>query len=239
MIRWLMLLFLLGCGNALAGATVPNVIIITLDTTRADRMGFLGSQHGLTPNLDALASESIIFTHAFSQVPLTTASHATILSGTYPQFHKVNDAGVPFPATMPYAPSIFRVHGYRTAAFVGSIILDPKAGTAPGFDRGFMVYDAGFRARKAGESRYSSLERRGDEVVARAIAWLHKRRYTPFFLWIHLYDPHAPYDPPEPFKTKYRSDPYAGEIAYTDSVMGDFLKELRTLHLYDGSTIAV
>jgi arylsulfatase A-like enzyme len=223
----------------LSAATPPNIIIITLDTTRADRMGFLGSQQGLTPKLDELAQDSVVFTHAYSQVPLTTASHATILSGTYPQFHKVNDAGVPLPRTVPYAPSIFRQHGYATAGFVGSVILDPKAGAAPGFGRGFDVYDAGFHTRQPHESRYSSVERRGGEVVEHAAAWLRKGPRRPFFLWIHLYDPHAPYDAPEPFKSKYASDAYAGEIAYTDSVVGELLKQLRELHLYDDSTIAV
>src|ERR1017187_6360676 len=108
-----------------------NVILITLDTTRADRMGFLGSQRGLTPKLDALARQSVVFTRAYSQVPLTTASHATILTGTYPQFHQVNDFGVPLARDLPYAPYIFRGNGYHTAAFIGSLILDPEAPSAP------------------------------------------------------------------------------------------------------------
>ena len=108
----------------------PNVILITLDTTRADRMGFLGSKRGLTPHLDALARQSVVFTHAYSQVPLTTASHATILTGTYPQFHQVNDFGVPLAEDLPYAPYIFRGNGYHTAAFVGSLVLDPVARSA-------------------------------------------------------------------------------------------------------------
>ena len=110
----------------------PNIILITLDTTRADRMGFLGSQRGLTPNLDAMARQSVVFTHAYSQVPLTTASHATILTGTYPQFHQVNDFGVPLAEDLPYAPYIFRGNGYHTAAFVGSLVLDPETCSAPG-----------------------------------------------------------------------------------------------------------
>src|ERR1700758_1790974 len=147
----------------------PNVIVITIDTVRADRMGFLGSQRGLTPHLDALAQQSVVFTRAYSQVPITTASHATILTGTYPQFHKVNDAGVPLAKDIPFAPAILRAHGYQTAAFVGAVILDPKAGGAPGFDRGFDTYDAGFRARGPGEDRYQTLERRGEDVVNHAL----------------------------------------------------------------------
>src|SRR3954454_5639347 len=126
----------------------PNILLITVDTTRADRMGFLGSTRGLTPNLDALSKQSVVFTRAYSQVPLTTASHASILTGTYPQFHGVNDFGVPLPADLPSLPDVLHQHGYRTAAFGGSIILDPKSGFAPGFDRGFDVYDAGYRIRR-------------------------------------------------------------------------------------------
>ena len=230
-------LLLIAGSSLFAHAAPPNIVLITLDTTRADRMGFLGSERGLTPNLDGLAREAAVFTHAYSQVPLTTASHATILTGTYPQFHQVNDAGVALAKSAPYAPAILRGAGYQTAAFVGAVILDPTAG-APGFGRGFDTYDAGFRARNAGESRYSTLERRGGEVVAHALAWIGKHPRGPFFVWIHLYDPHAPYDSPEPFKSKY-ADAYDGEIAYVDSVVGKLLEQLRTKKLYDGALIAV
>ena len=126
------------CGSALAAAVErPNVIVITVDTTRADRMGFLGSTRGLTPNLDALAKQGIVFRRAYSQVPLTSPSHITILTGTYPQFNHVNDFGMPLGKTLPYLPQILREHGYKTAAFVGSVILDPKSGAVPGFERGF------------------------------------------------------------------------------------------------------
>src|ERR1039458_2341537 len=152
--RCLLCVFCLAA-SALAGPVVPplpkirpsNVILITLDTTPADRMGFLGSKRGLTPNLDALARQSVVFTRAYSQVPLTTASHATILTGTYPQFHQVNDFGVPLAQDLPYAPYIFRGNGYHTAAFVGSLVLDPETQSAPGFDRGFDTYDGGFQRR--------------------------------------------------------------------------------------------
>jgi choline-sulfatase len=217
----------------------PNVILITLDTTRADRMGFLGSKLGLTPNLDALARQSVVFTRAYSQVPLTTASHATILTGTYPQFHQVNDFGVALAEDLPYAPYIFRGNGYHTAAFVGSLVLDPETRSAPGFDRGFDAYDAGFHRRRQGEDRYQAIERRGGEVVARALAWLNAHQKGPYFIWIHLYDAHDPYEPPEPFKTRYASAPYDGEIAYDDSAVGKLLTQLRARGLYDGALIAV
>ena len=217
----------------------PNVILITLDTTRADRMGFLGSKRGLTPNLDALARQSVVFTRAYSQVPLTTASHATILTGTYPQFHQVNDFGVPLAADLPYAPAIFRSNGYHTAAFVGSLVLDPATRSAPGFDRGFDTYEAGFHRRHVGEDRYQSIERRGGEVIGRTLDWLTTHHDGPFFIWVHLYDAHDPYDPPEPYKTRYAATPYDGEIAYEDAAVGKFLEWLRFRGLYDGALIAV
>jgi len=148
----------------------PNIILITLDTTRADRMGFLGSKLGLTPNLDTLARDSATFTRAYAQAPLTTISHATILTGTYPQYHQVNSFGTPLATDLPDAPAILRAHGYRTAAFIGSMILNPNPPFAPGFDRGFEIYDAGFHNEGPGEDRYRTVQRRGDEVVAHALA---------------------------------------------------------------------
>jgi arylsulfatase A-like enzyme/Flp pilus assembly protein TadD len=228
--------------GAMAGAVVPqppNVVLITLDTVRADRMGFLGSQRGLTPSLDALAHQSVVFTHAYSQVPLTTASHATILTGMYPQFHQVNDFGVPLAKDLPYAPDIFRARGYRTAAFIGSLILDPNTHSAPGFERGYDTYDAGFHRRRPGEDRYQAIERRGAEVTAHALDWLNQHPKRPFFVWVHLYDAHDPYDPPEPYKSRYASAPYDGEIAYVDSVLGKLLSQLRARGLYQDTLIAV
>src|SRR6266566_2886633 len=150
-----------------AAASHPNIILITLDTTRADRMGFLGSDRGLTPNLDAFARLATTFSRAYAQVPLTTPSHATILTGTYPQFNHVNYMGDPLGKRLPFLPEIFHRNGYETAAFVGALVLDPMK-LAPGFDRGFDHYQAGFHRRRAGEDSYHSQERRGEEVVNRA-----------------------------------------------------------------------
>jgi arylsulfatase A-like enzyme/Tfp pilus assembly protein PilF len=218
----------------------PNVILITLDTTRADRMGFLGSDRGLTPNLDTLAKQAAVFTRAYSQVPHTTASHATILTGTYPQFNHVNDFASPLAANLPYLPDVLHHQGYQAAAFVGSIVLDPGGGLAPGFDRSFDVYDAGFHNRQPGESRYESVERRAGDVVAHAQEWLNHRRSKsrPFFLWVHVYDPHDPYDAPQPYKSRV-SDPYDGEIAYTDAMVGKLFGALQSAGLYDGCLVAV
>jgi arylsulfatase A-like enzyme/Flp pilus assembly protein TadD len=217
----------------------PNIILITLDTTRADRMGFLGSKRGLTPNLDTMAQDGIAFSRAYAHVPITTASHATILTGTYPQYNHVNDFAVPLSSRLPYLPDLLHAQGYHTGAFVSSLILDPLDGTAPGFDRGFEVYDAGFHLRRPGTDRYKSVERRAGDVVNHALSWLSQLQNGPFFLWVHLYDAHDPYDPPPPFKARFASQPYDGEIAYADSAVGKLLDEIRKHRLYDETLIAV
>jgi arylsulfatase A-like enzyme/Flp pilus assembly protein TadD len=172
-------------------ATPPNIVLITLDSTRADRMGFLGAHTGITPKLDALARQSVIFEQAYSQAPLTVVSHATILSGTYPQTHRASEFGAQLAASLPFVPDLLRAGGYRTAAFVGSIALDPKRGLALGFDRGFGIYDAGFHAPERGQNPLNSVQRAGQQVVTRASAWLARNTKGPFFLWVHLNDPQS------------------------------------------------
>ncbi|HVO81097.1 MAG TPA: sulfatase-like hydrolase/transferase [Terriglobales bacterium] len=221
------------------GMPPPSVVLITLDTTRADRMGFLGCPRGLTPNLDALARQGIVFPRAYAHVPLTTPSHASILTGTYPQFNHVIDLGDPLAPGIPYLPELLHQQGYATGAFVGGVVLDPQAGTARGFERGFDIYDAGFHHRRTGEDRYQSMERRADVVVDHAIDWLDKHPQRPVFLWVHVYDPHDPYDPPEPYKSRYASDLYDGEIAYSDAALGRLLARLHTDGLYDNAIVAV
>jgi arylsulfatase A-like enzyme/Tfp pilus assembly protein PilF len=224
-------------------------------------MGFLGSTRGLTPSLDALARDGVVFTRAYAQAPITTVSHATILTGTFPPQHKVNDFGSPLPATVPYLADILKSQGYRTGAFVGSLILDPRNGTAPGFDRGFDLYDAGYRLRRPGEDRYQTIERRGDEVVARALRWLATgdsglgirdsepgtrgaqsqipNPKSPWFLWVHLFDPHDPYDPPADFKQRFASAPYDGEIAAVDRLIGKVVAALAAQSSLERSVVVV
>jgi arylsulfatase A-like enzyme/Tfp pilus assembly protein PilF len=222
-----------------AATDQPNVIIITIDTVRADRMGFLGSKRGLTPHLDALALQSVVFERAYSQAPLTPVSHATILTGTYPRFHGVRDFGSRLPDFPPYLPELLRARGYRTGAFVSSIILDPTNGFAPGFERGFDTYDAGFHRGKRGESRIGSMQRRGEDTTTRALLWLKKDPHTPSFLWIHMWDAHDPYDPPAPFNERYSKAPYDGCIAYVDVTLGKLFAELRAAGIYENALIAV
>ncbi len=230
----------LALAPSVAAAERPNVLLVTLDTVRADRMGFLGSKRGLTPELDRLAARAVVFERAFAQAPLTTVSHATVLSGTYPQFHKVNDFGVPLPNGLPYLPDRLQKSGWSTAAFLGSLVLDARSGLAPGFDRGFQVYDAGFHVRRVrGDDRYESIERRGGEVVDRALAWLEKPADGPFFLWVHLYDGHDPYDPLPPYKARFAGAPYDGEVAYVDAQVGRLLSALEGRGYYDPTLVAV
>src|ERR1700682_6419373 len=175
---FVLLLLLIGARLSVR-AEAPNIVFITVDTTRADRMGFLGNTHGLTPNLDVLARQGIVFERAYSQAPLTPVSHATIFTGTYPQFHTVTDFGHPLPALLPYLPDILEKSGYHPAAFIGSLILDPNASVAPGFDRGFNFFDAGFHVKRdRNDTRYETVERRGGEGVDHALSWV-KKKHTP------------------------------------------------------------
>ena len=232
-------LFVLLPALAAAATDQPNVILITLDTVRADRMGFLGSKLGLTPHLDALAGQSVVFEHAYSQAPITPVSHATILTGTYPQYHGIRNFGDRLPPSVPFLPEILHAQGYHTGAFVGSIILDPKNGFASGFERGFDVYNAGFHRQKTGERREASMQRRGEVTLGHVLEWLGQQQGGPFFLWFHLWDAHDPYNPPEPFRSRFPNAPYNGAIAYVDDTVGKLLDYLRSQGLYDKAVIAV
>jgi choline-sulfatase len=178
-------------------ASKPNLILVTLDSARADRMGFLGAKAGLTPNLDRLAAESLVFEHAYAQAPGSIVSHATILSGAYPQATGMSEIGGMLPTSLPFLPDVLKAQGYRTAAFVSSVQVDPRNGPAQGLDRGFQTCDVGtgVLARPVERSAASpggprSSARRPDQIVADAAAWLTRNPKPPFFLWIHLADPH-------------------------------------------------
>src|SRR6266567_586801 len=209
-------------------AAKPNIILITLDSTRADRMGFLGAGGGLTPSLDGIAHQGIVFAQAYAQAPGTVVSSATILTGTYPQTHRASEFAVPLAATLPYLPDLLHASGYRTAAFVGSILLDPRVGPFQGYDRGFDVYDAGFHQPQRGEGRFQSVQRHGEQVVSRAKNWLNTNKQRPFFVWVNLQDPHPPY-----------GASYDRALMAADAAVGKLVAFLRNQSLYDDSLIVV
>jgi arylsulfatase A-like enzyme len=208
-------------------APKPNIVLVTLESTRADRMGFLGSKAKLTPNLDTLARQGLVFHQAYSQAPLTVVSHATILSGTYPQTHHVTEFGARLAPALPFLPDLLQAHAYRTAAFVGSIALDPKNGLAPGFDRGFASYDAGFQPQPAA-AKTDAVDRPAAQVVSRASAWLARNVAQPFFLWVHLNDPEAA-----------SSATYNASLAATDAAVGKLMAALRGSKLFDDALIVI
>ena len=210
--------------GALRGA---NVLLVTIDTLRADRVGAYGNRLGLTPTLDRLASEGLRFERAYAHVPLTLPSHTTIMTGSYPMTNGVRDNGsFRFDGKRATLADVLRAAGYRTGAFVGAFPVDARFGLNAGFD----VYDDQYGSRSAG-GELSVLERPAEQVLASAHSWISHgatdRPSGPWFAWVHLYDPHDPYAPPEPFKSRFAGDLYAGEIAYADSALGATLDRLQ------------
>ncbi len=225
----------------------PDVILITIDTLRADHVGCYGAQNVKTPTLDSLAHDGVVFERAISQVPLTWPSHAVILTGTYPFQNGVQDfTGQPLGSQFRSVAQAFQKSGYVTGAVVSAFVLDRSWGLA----RGFEFYDDAFSAKTFQTKETGLVDRRADESVAHAMAWLKKIRaggadkrgraaQPPFFLWLHLYDPHSPYDPPEPYRTEYSTHLYDGEIAYADHELGKLMAWLKENHLYDSSLIVM
>jgi arylsulfatase A-like enzyme/Flp pilus assembly protein TadD len=214
----------------------PNVILITIDTVRADHIGCYGATEVRTPTLDALAHDGTVFERAISQVPLTWPSHAAILTGTYPFQNGVQDfTGQPLAPQFRSVAQAFKQQGYATGAVVSAFVLDRSWGLARGFD----FYDDAFSAETFKQKDIGLVDRRADESVSHAIEWLSKTPHRPFFFWLHLYDPHSPYDPPEPFRTKYQGRLYDGEIAYADHELGRLISWLKRNQLYEGSLIVL
>jgi arylsulfatase A-like enzyme/Flp pilus assembly protein TadD len=212
----------------------PSVILITIDTLRADHVGCYGAQMVKTPTLDALAHDGVVFERAISQVPLTWPSHAVILTGTYPFQNGVQDfTGQPLAQQFRTVAQSFQHAGYATGAVVSAFVLDRSWGLSRGFD----FYDDAFSAETFEKKETGLVDRRAAESVAHAIAWLKKTPRRPFFLWLHLYDPHSPYDPPEPYRTEYRTHLYDGEIAYADHELGNLMTWLKQNRLYNSSLI--
>lgn len=197
-----------------------NLVVVTIDTVRPDHLGCYGYTRIKTPNLDKLAATGALFENAVSQAPLTAPSHASMFTGTYPPIHKVRDTGgfILEPENTTIA-EVLEQQGWDTAAFVGASVLKKSFG----FAQGFSVYDDQMPQPRAGGMATEYPERRASEVVDRAINWLDSRSEKPFFLWVHLFDAHTPYDPPSPFKEEYKERPYDGEVAYVDQQLGRLL----------------
>ncbi|MGH9139719.1 MAG: sulfatase-like hydrolase/transferase, partial [Vicinamibacterales bacterium] len=221
-----------------------NVLLVTIDTLRADHVGTYGSALGLTPTLDRFAKEGLRFDFAHAHVPMTLPSHTTIMTGLYPVANGVHDNGsFRFDGSKPTLAGTLKRAGYRTGAFVGAFVLDARFGLNAGFD----VYDD--RVQGA-SSNLEIVQRTSEAVLAPAYTWITSKgsglraqsseqpssalspppsalHDQPWFAWVHLYDPHEPYTPPEPFASRYRQDPYSGEVAYADQALGSFLDRLR------------
>ncbi|MFY9562227.1 MAG: sulfatase-like hydrolase/transferase [Terriglobales bacterium] len=212
----------------------PNVILITIDTLRADHVGCYGAPAVKTPTLDALARDGVVFERAISQIPLTWPSHAVILTGTYPFQNGVQDfTGQPLAPQFRSVAQAFKQAGYATGAVVSAFVLDRSWGLGRGFD----FYDDAFSAETFQKKDIGLVDRRAEESVAHALAWLRKTPRRPFFLWLHLYDPHNPYDPPEPYNTEYKGHLYDGEIAYADHELGKLIAWLKQSKLYDSALV--
>jgi arylsulfatase A-like enzyme/Flp pilus assembly protein TadD len=211
-----------------------NVLLITIDTVRADRLGCYGYAGAGTPNLDRLAAEGVRFANAYAQVPLTLPSHCSIMTGMYPVDHFVHNNGAySLGPDLPTLAALLKGEGFRTAAFVASFTLDSRFGLARGFD----LYDDNVQGGEALKSFRS--ERDAGAVLAALAPWLEENSGERFFGWAHFFDPHLPYAPPPPFDAEYGNRKYDGEIAYVDHVLGRLLEQLKDKGLLDRTLIVV
>jgi arylsulfatase A-like enzyme/lipopolysaccharide biosynthesis regulator YciM len=198
----------------LAGDKTYNVVLITVDTLRADRLGCYGFAGVETPTIDLFADKGVRFERCTAVTPLTLPSHTTLLTGTYPLFHGVRDnGGFVVPSELVTLAEVYKERSYATAAFVGAYVLDSKWGLNQGFDYYFDQFDLS----KFEKISLANVQRPGSEVMDEALRWLETKADAPFFAWIHLYDPHTPYEPPSPYRERYPQHPYLGEIASTDA----------------------
>lgn len=220
-----------------AGGGQPHLLLVTLDTVRADHLGAYGAKDAETPVLDGLAARGLRFETAVSPAPLTLPSHASLLTGLLPPRHGLRNNGAgALPKDLPTLATVLSAAGYRTGAFVSAFVLDRRFGISRGFDR----YDDEVSRDVAG-ALAADAERPADQTVDRALAWLAEgeKDPRPFFLWIHLYDAHAPYAPPEPFAGRHPGRPYDGEIAFADQQLGRLLAELERRGLAGRTVTAV
>jgi arylsulfatase A-like enzyme/cytochrome c-type biogenesis protein CcmH/NrfG len=229
------LMAVFGLAAATPKKSPPDVFLVTIDTLRADHVHCYGYADIKTPALDGLANDGVRFAQAFTPSPLTNSSHTSILTGLLPSSHGVTDFAVPLADTHPTLAELLKAKGYHTAALIGAVVLDSKT-LAPGLDRGFDFYD-NFPANLQTKSHWDRLERRGEVVVQHAQAWLTAHPTGPHFVWVHLYDPHDPYEPPEPYSQTYKDRLYDGEIAYADSALTKFIAYLKAHGWYENSLV--
>ena len=212
-----------------------NLLLLSLDTTRADRLSCYGFSQQTTPNLDQLARSGILFEEAFSSVPITLPAHASMHTGLYPYQHGVRTNGI-------YAlgedkvtlAEMLRKRGYDTGAVLGAFPVDSRFGLAQGFSH----YDDKFVV-EGGLNVEQAPERSGSEVTRLALHWLDRDRDKPFFLWCHYFDPHAPYAPPEPHRSRFGNSAYCGEIATMDAAIGDLLDGLKSRGVMERTIVVV
>jgi choline-sulfatase len=218
----------------------PNVLLITIDTLRADHVGSYGYAAAQTPAIDALAARGVRFAQATTVAPLTLPAHASLMTGTFPGYHGVRDnGGFYLGDDQVTLATLMRARGYRTGGFVSAFVLDHRWGISRGFDRYFDDFDLSKYRVDAG---LDAVQRPGSEVVSKAIQWLDEDRSRPFFAWIHLYEPHAPYDPPEPIRARFPPTmigAYDGEVATADIQVARLIGQLAAAGRLDRTIVAI
>ncbi|HYI12566.1 MAG TPA: sulfatase-like hydrolase/transferase [Thermoanaerobaculia bacterium] len=224
-------------GRILGGgpSSQTPVILISIDTLRSDHLPAYGYSGVSTPHLDAFRADAILYEHAYSHCPLTLPSHTSMLTGLLPADHGIRDnIGFTLAKDIPFLPELLKRNGYATGAAISAFVLRKQTG----FDRGFDAFDDEVEPISTFQV-IGRVQRPGGETVAVARKWLDANAGKPFFYFLHLYDPHTPYEPPEPFRTQYKDRPYDGEIAYTDQVIGEYLDDLKARGIYDKALIIV
>jgi len=213
-----------------------NLVLITIDTLRADHVACYGYEQIKTPNIDSLAGDGVRFERAFTPVPVTLPSHSAMLTGTYPMLSGMHDfSGNKLSPQQPTLAAVLKQAGYATGAVIGAAVLDSRFGLNQGFD---FYYDH-FDYNRLDEANLEENERPGNVVADLALEWLGKNSQKKFFLWMHLYDPHYPYRPPEPYSREYATQPYDGEIAFADEQVGRLLRFLKEKGLYQNTMIVL
>jgi arylsulfatase A-like enzyme/Tfp pilus assembly protein PilF len=210
-----------------------NVLLISLDTIRPDRISCYSPKYLKTPHVDALAAKGVLFERAIAHNPLTLPSHVNMLVGTTPLHHGVHE-NTKFILAEDFltVAEYLKERGYSTGAFVGAFPMDSRFGLSQGFD----VYDDSYPSKES--SAFTFQERNAGQVIQSALSWLEKQS-SQWFSFIHIWDPHSPYSPPEPFKKKFKNDPYSGEVAYVDSELGKLFDYLESNNLMENTLIVL